>query len=1054
MAKIVGLSLLTLFFMLSNAFAAPGDIDDSGEVELKDAIISLKICSNLNQTVNINADVNGNNRIGLEEAIFILRSVAGISSGGESHPSTGNEDFEIQDGQENDLLFGFRDTLEMGDQLPSSVDYSSKMPDVKSQGQAGSCTSWATGYYYKTHQEVVEENWNANQNQFSPMYLFAMQCRTYEHPWSFLAAWEILKNYGIPKWDTMPYEDLGGDTEKLDYAQVSISQTTHAEARNFRSGERSELSDLQQVKQALTRGPVMLGIDKYKITYGNWSPSPEENYLIYDASNANAGHAILCVGYDDSKFGAGAIKFVNSWGSAWADNGYSWIKYADYDKIVIYAMNIKDIPNPIKSEDTENRPETPKNVNATDDVGPYVDITWTEVDTAHYYRVFRTKASASPRSYQEISSTYGNYYRDFPEPGITFYYCVVAYNDIGHSEYLNSDTDAKSYVDKGTAKGAAMQKPILVWQRNDDTKIRSYFGVSNIDSKTTAMEVFASTTSAGPWNSFGWISPEDFYITWGEDSEYVGKKPFIKIKASGTDGYSESSEPVQVGQTIVSSVVVASVEGLYASDSGDTTSITVSWTQGSNGNADFFEVWRWLAAEDEGNEWIMMGMAEAGGSNQYIDNSAVPGKNYYYAVCAVYQGTYGEFAITDDPVNIVVENPNLFFYSVTYSSGELSNPVEFELTIWNDGGTVINDYSIDIWAYDWDNGKSYQVFDVFYASEVAEAGQLPLQPGDEHTMRFSLNIPASYADGHYYSWVIDIDGDNEIDELYEDDNRIWCDDGWWSTDLSKQLTNLYLGSVTYDSGEISNSAYFELEVTNNGDTAMDDYQISISVYDWDEGAYYQILDIFNASEVANPGQLPLQSGYYHTLSFDKTIPEQYADGHYYSWIIDIDPYYLIAEANEDDNSIWCSGAWWSYSLAKSVNRTSGSKKTDKILNDEKRFHKENRSKEKPRVSETPMRSKAFSGVRRQSGNSLLLSNGYLNEVTMKRLRTDSPSRMRQGAKQTDMFVKQGVSSNAEISSSRPFSKKRNREKTFRNRTRNYIGPIRFKKPSFCINHHQ
>ena len=37
--------------------------------------------------------------------------------------------------------------------LSVSVDLSSQMPPVGNQGQQGSCTAWAIGYYQKTHYE-------------------------------------------------------------------------------------------------------------------------------------------------------------------------------------------------------------------------------------------------------------------------------------------------------------------------------------------------------------------------------------------------------------------------------------------------------------------------------------------------------------------------------------------------------------------------------------------------------------------------------------------------------------------------------------------------------------------------------------------------------------------------------------------------------------------------------------------------------------------------------------------------------------------------------------
>ncbi len=94
---------------------------------------------------------------------------------------TGNQDFTAEDGDSSDPLFAFRlDAPIASENLPSAKDWSLFIPDVDNQGSTSSCTSWAVAYYYKTYQEVVEEGWDKNENAFSPMYLYSMQCRDYE----------------------------------------------------------------------------------------------------------------------------------------------------------------------------------------------------------------------------------------------------------------------------------------------------------------------------------------------------------------------------------------------------------------------------------------------------------------------------------------------------------------------------------------------------------------------------------------------------------------------------------------------------------------------------------------------------------------------------------------------------------------------------------------------------------------------------------------------------------------------------------------------------------
>jgi len=63
--------------LLLNVIMA-GDIDGSSLVDLADAIIALQIVSGLNPSISpgINADVNKDGVFGLEEAVYILKSIA------------------------------------------------------------------------------------------------------------------------------------------------------------------------------------------------------------------------------------------------------------------------------------------------------------------------------------------------------------------------------------------------------------------------------------------------------------------------------------------------------------------------------------------------------------------------------------------------------------------------------------------------------------------------------------------------------------------------------------------------------------------------------------------------------------------------------------------------------------------------------------------------------------------------------------------------------------------------------------------------------------------
>ncbi len=58
----------------------PGDVDNSGKIDLRDVILTLQICTNgiLAHSVYIESDMDNNGKINLAEAIYVLQIVSGI----------------------------------------------------------------------------------------------------------------------------------------------------------------------------------------------------------------------------------------------------------------------------------------------------------------------------------------------------------------------------------------------------------------------------------------------------------------------------------------------------------------------------------------------------------------------------------------------------------------------------------------------------------------------------------------------------------------------------------------------------------------------------------------------------------------------------------------------------------------------------------------------------------------------------------------------------------------------------------------------------------------
>ena len=106
-------------------------------------------------------------------------------------------------------------------------------------------------------------------------------------------------------------------------------------------------SSIRKEGQAILEGsPVSGGFHLpesfFKITTDVWTSDPNE----VDKDWKHNGHAMAVVGFDDNKYG-GAFRILNSWGTAWADQGYVWMRYDDYAVIASLAYRCLAIHLPL-----------------------------------------------------------------------------------------------------------------------------------------------------------------------------------------------------------------------------------------------------------------------------------------------------------------------------------------------------------------------------------------------------------------------------------------------------------------------------------------------------------------------------------------------------------------------------------------------------------------------------------------------------------------------------------------------------------------------------------
>lgn len=241
-------------------------------------------------------------------------------------------------------------------------------PTPADQGNHGTCVAFANAYgiatilYAKTHN--ITNKAIINKYAFSPSYLYEQiksegdkDCQNGSDP--IMALIKMIDG-GDALNTTVPYQC---NTQLTDAAkQEAINYKIKDAAILFAGagmmeGDKYVLSTEDMIavtKKALLEGtPVSTG----------WHLPESFFYIKSDVWNTTSndqlsdwkhnGHAMAVVGYDDNKYG-GAFRVLNSWGTAWADRGFVWVKYNDFAKWCVLAMQV--FADPLTPAPPEVRP--------------------------------------------------------------------------------------------------------------------------------------------------------------------------------------------------------------------------------------------------------------------------------------------------------------------------------------------------------------------------------------------------------------------------------------------------------------------------------------------------------------------------------------------------------------------------------------------------------------------------------------------------------------------------------------------------------------------------
>lgn len=209
-------------------------------------------------------------------------------------------------------------------QLPASADLtqgSNFMPDVYDQGQLGSCTANAIAGVFQYVRRKEQDT-----PDFVPSRLFIYYNeRVIERTVDSDSGAQIrdgvksINNQGV-----CPETELLYDIKKF---TVKPPANCYQDASKYKATQYQRLNhqDLNQLKGCLADGyPFVFGFTVYEsfesqqVAQTGIVPMPQQG------ENAVGGHAVVAVGYDDSKR---MFKVRNSWGKGWGKEGYCFMPY-------------------------------------------------------------------------------------------------------------------------------------------------------------------------------------------------------------------------------------------------------------------------------------------------------------------------------------------------------------------------------------------------------------------------------------------------------------------------------------------------------------------------------------------------------------------------------------------------------------------------------------------------------------------------------------------------------------------------------------------------------
>lgn len=303
------------------------------------------------------------------------------------------------------------------------------VPVIEDQGGYGTCVGWASAYYGRTILEArlanVTDQATITEGTFSPVFTYLQS--NVENDYNcqggaFIGkALQGMTELGVPY-----YKDFNVMCE-TNIPENILAQAVEHKIEDFTrlfGSDESEEVKIDGVKRSLLNGnPVIIG---FKIEKSFFSA---KNVYEPDNLGTEGGHAMCVIGYDDDKYG-GAFEVANSWGPAWGNDGYMWIRYSDFPKYTRYAFEmIPETSKPNEKTILAGELELRLRDNSTMDVskgaGDYTGSVFGHQDVV----------------IEDESQSIGDYVTTSSYPAETKYQMITKVNQPSYVYVLGSDSD-------------------------------------------------------------------------------------------------------------------------------------------------------------------------------------------------------------------------------------------------------------------------------------------------------------------------------------------------------------------------------------------------------------------------------------------------------------------------------------------------------------------------------------------------------------------------------------------------------------------------------------